>query len=281
LGERKRRREKFFAKNSHCCFCGGKSLAVEIDHQPPKIFFVEKSSPRELRFPSCQKCNRSSRALDLIFAFVSRFDPTGKFTEDYSEIDRMIRALHNNYPTTKPYFISDREKRRSLRNLDVLKPQGLLWRDVPMVGFNDNVGKIVDLSLAKLAVGLYYLYLKKIAPIGSKIVTIAERDILLKKPVQIDILGIKFEEFLLFKNPNKLAEQQLGISLSYNSREKFFGAKIRVNQSILSTVAIFDSESSQTEELSADYIISDQGFPWGIDLEDLLKGKPGDTYYVD
>ena len=208
MGERARRRARFFEENPFCCFCGGHKLANEIDHQPPKIFFLKKSSPYELRVPSCSSCNRNCSPLDQNLAFYSRFDVSGEFTEDFDDMSKMINALHNNYPTLKPFGISNKEKRATLRRLNSKKSEGVTWSEVPVVGFNENVSELLKLSLAKLGVSFFYLHSKKVSPVGTRVSVLVERDILLNKPVQLEAFDLNWTDFLQVKNPNKMAQKR-------------------------------------------------------------------------
>jgi len=51
---------------------------------------------------------------------------------------------------------------------------------------------------------------------------------------------------------------------------------LRINQSIVSTIAIVKPE---VDRLNSEFIISEEGFPWGIDTESLLMGDKEDMYF--
>jgi hypothetical protein len=66
------RRRKFFAEHPVCCFCGGRSAAVEEDHFPSRALFRERVWPEGYAFPACVKCNRVTSDDELIVAVLSR-----------------------------------------------------------------------------------------------------------------------------------------------------------------------------------------------------------------
>lgn len=276
MGERKRRREAFFAKNPKCCFCGGSNVAKEIDHQPPKIFFIKKASSRLLRFPACSNCNRSSRILDQVIAFYSRLDATGYFTSDFSEMNKIIDSFNNNYPTLKPYFIDAKTKKKVFRDLGLAKPKGKIWSEVPVVEFNPNVFKLLKLGIAKIGIAMYYQFRKIPASLGANIIVIIEKDISILPSTQLQEFKLEWQDFSVFQNNNELSQQQFGVKISYHEDESLFLCHMRLNASIVATVVVAENE---LEGLEVDYRIEEVGFPWGADLDALLKGKPEYMYY--
>lgn len=278
MGERKRRRIKFFAEHPKCCFCGGVRDAVEIDHQPPKIFFIGKSSPESLRFPSCSPCNRNSRLSDQIFAFYTRIDVSGKFTAEWSEMDKLINALHNNAPAMKPYFVDNREKRRTLRALGMKGAQGVPLKDIPIIGFNPRISQILDVCFAKLAVALFYKYFNSVAPVGSEVAVMAENNIALRGSKILEAYNLRMSDFLKIKNPKNIAEDQLAINISFNAEQGLFATNLRFNLSHIVSVIICAPEKTY-EGFQPNLTITKEGFPWGIDLDGLIRARPDDTYY--
>ncbi|MCF6219789.1 MAG: hypothetical protein L3J65_01620 [Robiginitomaculum sp.] len=277
MGERKKRRQRFFATHPKCCFCGGTKDAVEVDHQPSRDFFVERSSPRDLRFPACSSCNRASAGLESIFNYYSCFDPSGKYSQNSEKFLKRIDDFNKRFPTVKPFLIGNRAKKDALRDYKIEKPTGLLWQDIPMIGCNENVRTIIDLCLVKIGVAIFYKAMNFPAPVGAKIVVITEHDISMKAPSQLELFELRWEDFLAVRNPRKKAQSQLGIKFSNNKRDKAFFVHLRINLSFLCTIGILYGEDESS--LDVDYEITKDGFPWGVDIKSLLKGKQGDVYY--
>jgi len=196
-------------------------------------------------------------------------------------MERIISAFQSNYPILKPYFSGKNEKRKMLRHLDIAKPIGMAWQDVPILSFNPNVLELLKLSLAKLGVGFFYLSRKTVAPLGSNILVFVERDISLKTPMQLEAFEFEYKDMLAVKNPNDLAQQQISIKTGSSKDQKLFVAHIRLNNSILSSVVIATPPVEHEDIFKGSYTVKSSGFPWGEKVSDLLEGKPGYAYYSD
>jgi hypothetical protein len=68
MGDKKVRRAKFFAENSHRCFCGGEALATTEDHIPSRSILDARQWPEGYRFPACAACNRVTPSDEVVIA---------------------------------------------------------------------------------------------------------------------------------------------------------------------------------------------------------------------
>jgi hypothetical protein len=75
MGDKKVRRAKFFAENSHRCFCGGEALATTEDHVPSRSILDARQWLEVYRFPACAACNRVTRSDEVVIAMPSMAYP--------------------------------------------------------------------------------------------------------------------------------------------------------------------------------------------------------------
>ena len=68
MGDKKVRRAKFFAENSHRCFCGGEALATTEDHVPSRSILDARQWLVVYRFPACAACNRVTPSDEVVIA---------------------------------------------------------------------------------------------------------------------------------------------------------------------------------------------------------------------
>jgi hypothetical protein len=99
LARSKKLRLSLLKDGQPCIFCGGKRLAQEIEHMPPKGMFENKHRPKGLEFPSCSECNRGSRKLDDVVAFLAAIEVTDQRSKKYARhFKKKVDALRNNQP---------------------------------------------------------------------------------------------------------------------------------------------------------------------------------------
>lgn len=61
MGAAKARKQAFLRQHPLCCYCGGASVAVTIDHNPARSFFPAQGAPKGFIFPACEPCNQNKR----------------------------------------------------------------------------------------------------------------------------------------------------------------------------------------------------------------------------
>jgi hypothetical protein len=99
MGEAKQKKsatQKFIAKHSHCCFCGGIRAAVTREHMPPKSLFDNSHRPDKLVMPACDECNRGTSTADLVASIVSRwnYNTLDQSNTDHAKLAARIRNKH-------------------------------------------------------------------------------------------------------------------------------------------------------------------------------------------
>lgn len=155
--ERKRKRVKFLEAHPWCCFCGGGVRATTIDHIPARACFKNRAYPEGFEFPACLSCQTASREDDMAFAFYVRLLDRNSANFDDVEVDRMIIGLRNNLPHLFPDgHLTNREKRKVLREMGLEKPSGLALSRVPAVQFDSAVHRYIDRYTRKIGLALYY-----------------------------------------------------------------------------------------------------------------------------
>ncbi|MES1985632.1 MAG: hypothetical protein V4461_11820 [Pseudomonadota bacterium] len=157
MGNGKRKRARFLEAHPWCCFCGGDEQATTIDHIPARACFKNRAYPEGFEFPACSSCQAASRKDDMAFAFYVRLLDRNPENFDDAEIDRMMAGLRNNLPHLFPDgHLTNREKRKVLRQMGLEKPQGLALSQVPAVKFDSIVHSHIDRYTRKIALALYY-----------------------------------------------------------------------------------------------------------------------------
>lgn len=101
MGEAKNRRRNYaelLKRSPFCIFCGGTTLAVNVDHIPAAVMFDGNQRPKGLEFSACEICNNGAKHADLVAAWVGRFYPDPTTDEQRSEIPKLLKAINNNIP---------------------------------------------------------------------------------------------------------------------------------------------------------------------------------------
>ncbi len=167
MGKNKRLgKQNFLRENSICCFCGGLTPSVEIDHVPRRVFFKDRQWPDGYIFPACIECNRATRYEEKVIALFSRFNSGNETEEDIAVFESMASevAKHN------PEFFSDirplsaNEIRRYLKEHDIEKSAGTATSDIPIVKLGDVVNKSVRKFGRKLFLALWFKHTGTILP---------------------------------------------------------------------------------------------------------------------
>ncbi len=69
MGKRDRlRRQAFFEKHPMCCFCGGGTPAIEMDHIPARYLFTGRQWPEGYVFPEFPAGNPSAYSATVLDA---------------------------------------------------------------------------------------------------------------------------------------------------------------------------------------------------------------------
>ena len=90
----------FLKQHPICCFCGGQTPALTMDHQPPRIVFPDKHRPKGLEFPACANCNRQTRADEALLAFVCRFAGSRRAdaARDFHRLKNIVGSVDQSFP---------------------------------------------------------------------------------------------------------------------------------------------------------------------------------------
>jgi hypothetical protein len=150
---------EFIKKHPRCCFCGGGTPSETIDHQPAKIIFPEKSRPKGLEFPACERCNKQTGVDECVLAFVARMTGLmrGNVKPD-SGLKRALKTISAAYPWLLPSMYTKEVEVGG----KMLPATDLNKREV-----NEGLCRIA----AKLALATYYGETGRIASPGTRINT--------------------------------------------------------------------------------------------------------------
>ncbi len=152
MGVNKIKREIFFAQHPICCFCGGNTKSEEPDHIPSRALFLNRQWPEGYLFPSCIKCNRTSRYYELVISFLSRLYPDPSTKEEEAEFNKSADSINKRFPEIlKELMLSNVKKKRLAKKHNIDIPVGGTSKDIPIVSFN---GKRTNDSLVQYEMSL-------------------------------------------------------------------------------------------------------------------------------
>ena len=165
MGEAKRKQEAdrdILERQPFCCFCG--DLADEIDHVPPRCFFIKNEAPRGFVFPSCKSCNRLTRQDDQTLGVIMpmSLDDGEHSSEDRRRELRLIRGLkNNNWPVISEWRhgIGGAAQKRMFRERfgadgDLMRHQGF-----GLVTLGEETKEIYDRFALKLGHALFFKHI--------------------------------------------------------------------------------------------------------------------------
>lgn len=165
MGERRRKRDRFFADNPFCCFCGGDESATTVDHVPNRASFRGKVGPEGFEFPACDQCQQSTRLDEIAFAFMVHFLAEEGDEPEEKAAAKLKSGLKNNLPHLWSFAEpTAREKRRAAKELELRLPPGAI-SEAPLVKIGTEWGDHLERYLAKLVRALYYKHVGAAAPI--------------------------------------------------------------------------------------------------------------------
>lgn len=101
MGEAKRRgklRDRVLAANPYCIYCGGSTVASQVDHMPPRTMFEGRLRPQGLEFSACMSCNQGSRNFELAASLLSRIYPDPASEQAMDEVRGLFRKVKQRQP---------------------------------------------------------------------------------------------------------------------------------------------------------------------------------------
>lgn len=160
MGEARIRKLRIQNGDYKCIFCGGLTKAETVDHVPPKVMFREKIWPEGFEFPACLSCNSKASDNDLIVGVMARM------TRDGEDLSGLFKSLRRQKPKLLPQMVkmSASEARRSVKELGLVKPKGLTYREVGVVNITDDMRVAVKTLASKLSKAIYFLMSGRIFP---------------------------------------------------------------------------------------------------------------------
>lgn len=132
MGDRRRRRDAFFAQHPRCCFCSGLNAATTEDHQPGRVFFRGRVWPEGFVFPACEQCNQVSAESEKLMAVLIHGDGS---EDDRGQFRKLLSSVRRSYPNLIDGMLpsSANEIRAILRKKGIGKPEGMAFSDVPVI----------------------------------------------------------------------------------------------------------------------------------------------------
>ena len=155
MGERKSRRQRFFAEHPFCCFCGGQAPATTEDHQPGRVFFKDREWPEGFSFPACDPCNAASKNSERILAVLIHGHGSD---ENRSAYQANLESVRREFPDEIGRMIPTRSEIRNVfKSKGLQRPFGIPLSDIPLVKFGGEFWeKHLKMLGRKLLLALHY-----------------------------------------------------------------------------------------------------------------------------
>jgi hypothetical protein len=156
MGDKKRRRARFFAAHPTCCYCAVAPVETE-DHFPPRASFMRRQWPEGFVFPACHACNAELKGEEQVFSFYVRALDQDDRTYDLPQFAGQIEAMRNNYPDLMPTVdLPAVQIRRILRERGEVPPPGTLLTDIGVTLIPKGIDTVFHKVGGKLAKALHY-----------------------------------------------------------------------------------------------------------------------------
>lgn len=160
--------QEFIANHPRCCFCGARRATQERDHVPPRALFEKKIWPEGYTFPACEECNRGSRLIDQLAAFLARLSISTE--TDHEEFEKYHAGIKNNAPYAIPIVATNSiEAKKLLRQFGIIKPDDMFAMEVPVAAIEASTFDQLDHLFWKIFCALFYKHTEQIFPPDSVI----------------------------------------------------------------------------------------------------------------
>ncbi len=146
-----------------CCYCGGATPAVTIDHVPARISFWEKQRPPGLEVPACKSCNHGAALLEQVGAVFARISAQDDRTpEQREEFRNLCAAVGRSFPGwQRELFPSSEQVKKATEKF------GDAAASVKAVNVGPLTVEAISTLGSKLAFALHYKHTGKIVPING------------------------------------------------------------------------------------------------------------------
>jgi hypothetical protein len=163
VGESKAWKERFFDAHPFCCFCGGKRPATTLDHQPGRLFFRRREWPENFVFPACAQCNDISRRAEKALGILIHGDGD---TDDRGQFRSNLASFKSEFPgEIEKLLFSTTEKRSLFRELNLNKPDGISFAEIPLMRMNvDFWQPHFEMFARKLLLAMHYQCFQRAIP---------------------------------------------------------------------------------------------------------------------
>lgn len=170
MGKRDRlRRQLFFEEHPRCCFCGGETPAVEIDHIPARHLFTARQWPEGYVFPACAACNDASAADELVMGFLVRIQLRDMSADEEMELERAAWNIGDRHPE----LLNGMRELSRIETRRFLREQGVSITSFPwelyVVTVPETLMDVPKRYGEKLGKALYYLHTGRIIPITGAV----------------------------------------------------------------------------------------------------------------
>ncbi len=158
MGEKLRKRQRFFQENPRCCFCGGVNAATTVDHVPPRACFPKDLMPEDFEFPACKECNNGTSKQDTIFGFcamLTDFNEANRTPADIARFKQHQAQIEMRWPEALPHPASGQPIFRA-GHIVTPSPVAISVERTPAMK------EAMEVIGEKLAHGLYHREMKRI-----------------------------------------------------------------------------------------------------------------------
>jgi len=218
-------REDFFKANPRCCYCNGKQPAVEIDHAPARICFINKFGPQGFEFPSCSSCNRAVATSEQVMAFYIRSFDQSNDNIDAIEYEKLITGIVNNAPDAIPQFQQRRSSLSLMMGAPTVAERTML---LPSAARHH-----IELFALKILYAMYYKITGRMAGSSNRyLVNWAQTGTAAAEQMSANA-NAWFDQHGIGTRPNVDLGEQFIYQTGYHPEHGFFGIKMSFGDSFV------------------------------------------------
>lgn len=231
---RERRKARLIREHPTCIFCGGLRPTVTLDHVPPRASFPRGYHPEDFDFPACEECNQSTRHFDQIFSLYAMLSDHDEANHSQEDLRRLTSGIANNYPKSLPNIdLPTRTKRIGLKKMGLRKPDGELYKDLPLAGVPIVFGEAAKIVARKLACAVFFTEFGRALPQGQQIVSSWHHSF---DPRSHSFIAYFNDRMQAYRNPTRGTIKNYGnrfaYKFAYNEDENFFGVAAQLGKGL-------------------------------------------------
>ena len=134
--------------------------STTVDHVPSRQMFVSRLRPKGLEVPARRDCNQANRNHEQVAAMLGRFYPDPNTTAERAEVERIVRAVKNNFPGLLEEMRPTQRQRHRFEQAREFRPID----SNPISCNGPLLNRSIQIFGAKLGFALHYDTTRRIIP---------------------------------------------------------------------------------------------------------------------